>query len=264
MTSSLGQCCLNVADLDAAVGFYTALGLTCTSRTEIPQAHEAIVENPAGGGKLQLARQKDQQLPLDPGNAFWKLYVDTYDLAGVYAAALGAGATVEMEPTDLDRWPVTVAFVRDLDGFLVEIVERHPWPDDAPPAEAGPWLGQFCVNVSDIEASVAFYELLGLTCSSRTEIPQAHEAILENTDRAVRQGKLQLAQQLEPDGPLRMGAVWKLYVDTDDCHGLHGAVVDAGHTSLAEPMRLDRWPVTIAFVADPDGYQVELVERHPS
>jgi lactoylglutathione lyase len=28
------------------------------------------------------------------------------------------------------------------------------------------------------------------------------------------------------------------------------------------PMRLDRWPVTIAFVADPDGYQVELVQRH--
>jgi hypothetical protein len=27
-------------------------------------------------------------------------------------------------------------------------------------------------------------------------------------------------------------------------------------------MRLDRWPVTIAFVGDPDGYQVELVQRH--
>ena len=25
----------------------------------------------------------------------------------------------------------------------------------------------------------------------------------------------------------------------------------------------DRWPVTISFLADPDGYQIELVERHP-
>jgi lactoylglutathione lyase len=24
----------------------------------------------------------------------------------------------------------------------------------------------------------------------------------------------------------------------------------------------DRWPVTVAFVEDPDGYTVELVQRH--
>ena len=57
--------------------------------------------------------------------------------------------------------------------------------------------------------------------------------------------------------------MWKLYVNTDDCEGLHQAAVDAGHPSIVAPMRLDRWPVTIAFVGDPDGYQVELVQRHP-
>jgi hypothetical protein len=30
------------------------------------------------------------------------------------------------------------------------------------------------------------------------------------------------------------------------------------------PKPLDRWPVTVGFIADPDGYQVELVERQPS
>ena len=29
-----------------------------------------------------------------------------------------------------------------------------------------------------------------------------------------------------------------------------------------EPTKLDRWPVTVAFVVDPDGYLVELVETH--
>ena len=43
---------------------------------------------------------------------------------------------------------------------------------------------------------------------------------------------------------------------------VHRRAVDAGHPSLVPPMRLDRWPVTIAFVGDPDGYQVELVQRH--
>jgi lactoylglutathione lyase len=259
MTSWLGQYCLNVSDLDASVGFYTALGLTCTSRTEIPQAYEAIVENPAGGSKLQLARQKDHEGALDLGNAFWKLYVNTHDIAATFDHALKAGATIESAPERLDRWPVTVGFVRDLDGYLVEFVERHPWPDDAP-SEA-PWLGQYCLNVTDIDATIAFYELLGLTCTSRTEIPQAFEAILESPTTG---GKIQLAQQKDQDGPLRMGSMWKLYVNTDDCQALFDAAVAAGHAALVPPMRLDRWPVTIAFVGDPDGYQVELVQRHES
>jgi lactoylglutathione lyase len=256
MTSSLGQYCLNVTDLDASVAFYTALGLDNTSRTEIPQAFEAIVENPAGGSKLQLARQKDHDGPLDLGTAFWKLYLNTHDIADTIDRACRAGAPVESAPDRLDRWPVTIAFVRDPDGYLVELVQRHPWPDGAP---ASPWLGQYCLNVTDIEASLAFYELLGLACTSRTEIPHAHEAIVENPEVG---GKLQLAQQLDQDGPVRMGSMWKLYVNTDDCGGLHQRAVDAGHPSLVAPMRLDRWPVTIAFVGDPDGYQVELVERH--
>lgn len=256
MTSWLGQYCINVTDLERSTAFYTALGLTCTSRTEIPQAFEAIVEHPGGGSKLQLAEQKEPADPFDLGTAFWKLYVNAHDIGAVYDEALAAGATVESAPERLARWPVTVAFVRDPDGYLVELVERHPWPADAPPG--GPWLGQCCLNVTDIEATIGFYELLGLTCTSRTEIPHAAEAIVEQPGQG---SKLQLAQQKDQEGPVRMGSMWKLYVNTDDCRGLHDAAVAAGHPSLVPPMDLDRWPVTIAFVGDPDGYQVELVER---
>jgi predicted enzyme related to lactoylglutathione lyase len=123
------------------------------------------------------------------------------------------------------------------------------------------WLGQYCINVTDIERTVAFYEALGLECTSRTEIPNAWEAILENTSKG---GKLQLAQQKDQAGPIDMGnAFWKLYVNTDDLESTYRAALDAGATTVMEPQRLDRWPVTIAFVADPDGYQVELVQRDP-
>ncbi len=119
-------------------------------------------------------------------------------------------------------------------------------------------IGQYCINVTDLERSVAFYTSLGLECTSRTEIPQAFEAIVEQPGRG---SQLQLAQQKD-GAPVAMGGMWKLYVNTDDCAGLHDAAVAAGHASLVPPMRLDRWPVTIAFVGDPDGYQVELVQRH--
>jgi len=255
--SWVGQYCLNVTDLDATVAFYEALGLACTSRTQIDTAGEAIVEQPDAGGKLQLAQPVEAADPWDPGNAFWKLYVNTQDLGATHAAALAAGAVEVLAPTRLEEWPTSISFVKDRDGHLVELVQRHPWPEGS----AAVWLGQCCVNVTDLEATVAFYELLGLTCTSRTRIPDASEAIVEHGEKG---GKLQLAQQDAQDGPIRMGsALWKLYVNTDDVEAVHHAAVDAGHPSTMPPTKLDRWPVTIAFVEDPDGYSVELVQRHP-
>lgn len=258
MESWLAQYCINVSDLDRTVSFYEALGLECTSHTDIPVAKEAILENPTKGGKIQLAQQLTQDGPIDMGNAFWKLYVNTNDIDRMYRAALDFGCDSVTEPARSDRWPVTVGFVKDLDGYLVEFVQRHPWLDGDDTTQA--WLGQYCINVSDIDAAIKFWETLGLECTSQTDIQVAKEAILENTAKG---GKIQLAQQTTQDGPIDMGtAMWKLYVYTDDCQGLFRNAVDAGYASVTEPVLLERWNTTMAFVADPDNYQVEIVQRH--
>ena len=36
----------------------------------------------------------------------------------------------------------------------------------------------------------------------------------------------------------------------------------AGSESIAAPKRLAEWPVTAAFIKDPDGYQIEILEHH--
>ena len=38
--------------------------------------------------------------------------------------------------------------------------------------------------------------------------------------------------------------------------------MDAGIESVSPPERLEHWPVTAAFVRDPDGYLVEMLETH--
>jgi lactoylglutathione lyase len=193
------------------------------------------------------------------GNAFWKLYVATNDIDALFDAGLSAGAASVSPPARLDQWPMSVGFLSDPDGYLVELTQRHPWKDGDSTTRS--WLNQYCVYVSDLERTIAFYELVGLECTSRTDIPHAREAILENPDKG---GKIQLAQQLDNDASISMGtAMWKLYINTDDCEALHSRVVAAGHTSIMDPIRPERWPVTISFVSDPDGYQVEFVERHP-
>lgn len=256
MNSWISQYCINVTDLDRAVAFFEALGLTCTSRTDIEQAREAICEQPGKGGKVQLAQQTNQSGALDKGNAFWKLYVNTNDIDRLYKAALAFGSESVTEPSKSDRWPVSIAFVKGPDDYLVELVQRFPWQDGDDSTYS--WLGQYCVNVTDLDASIKFWETLGMTCTSQTDIQSAKEAILENPDKG---GKIQLAQQANQDGPINMGtAMWKLYVYTDDCKELFARATAAGYRSVMEPLVLERWGSTVAFVADPDDYQVELVQ----
>lgn len=130
MVSILGQYCINVRDLERAIEFWNGVcGLPVVSRTDIPQAKEAILQSPFGGSRMQLAQQLDDDRPIDMGTAMWKLYVNTDDCQDLYDRAIAAGCESVTPPQRLDRWPVTVAFVKDFDGYLVEFVEY----DEAPP-----------------------------------------------------------------------------------------------------------------------------------
>lgn len=122
-------------------------------------------------------------------------------------------------------------------------------------------VGQYCIYVSDIEASIRFYtELIGLVLQGRTEIDDVHEAHLAAAEGG---GRLQLAQRYRGGGAIEHGfALWKTYMNVDDCEAVHARVVAAGFRSTMSPTRLERWPVTVAFVEDPDGYTIELLQRH--
>jgi lactoylglutathione lyase len=122
-------------------------------------------------------------------------------------------------------------------------------------------VGQYCIYVSDIERSIGFYtDLIGLVLQGRTEIEDVHEAHLAADEGG---GRLQLAERYRDGRPIDHGfALWKIYMRVDDCEAVHDRVVEAGYPSTMAPTRLDRWPVTVAFVEDPDGYTIELIEYH--
>lgn len=122
-------------------------------------------------------------------------------------------------------------------------------------------VGQYCIYVSDIERSIHFYtEIIGLKLQGRTEIEDVHEAHLAADEGG---GRLQLAERYQGGQPVDHGfALWKFYMNVDDCAATHAKAVEAGYTSTMEPERLERWPVTVAFVNDPDGYSIELIQYH--
>ena len=121
-------------------------------------------------------------------------------------------------------------------------------------------VDQYCINVSNLERSVHFYEkVIGLEVTHRIEIPNTSEVVLAGAGG----NRIQLAWHHDHSGPIDHGnALWKLYLRTDDCRGLYQRAIDAGCESVTPPQRLDRWPVTAAFVKDPDGYLIEILEHH--
>ncbi|MEI2705665.1 MAG: VOC family protein [Ilumatobacteraceae bacterium] len=120
-------------------------------------------------------------------------------------------------------------------------------------------VGQYCIYVSDLERSVEFYTaLIGLKEQSRTDIPGVNECVVAADHGG---GRLQLAYRHDDIKPVDHGnALWKIYMIVDDADAVHDAVVAAGYESTMKPERLERWPVKVGFVVDPDGYLVELVE----
>lgn len=134
MKVSVDQYCINVSDLDRSVDFYeNTLCLKITHRVEEKEFREVILGGESGN-RIQLAWQRSHKGPIEHGNAFWKLYLQTDDCKGLYQRCIDAGAESVMEPAQLEHWPVIAAFVKDPDGYLVEILETH----GESPAVSGP------------------------------------------------------------------------------------------------------------------------------
>ena len=123
-------------------------------------------------------------------------------------------------------------------------------------------LGQFCISVTDLERSEDFYtRVLGLHVQQRIEIPEAREIVLgaQGSD-----GKLQLAQKATQQSAIDHGddALWKFYLYTDDIKAVYKAAMEYGCVSETPPTVLSKWSVTVAMILDPDGYRIELLQRH--
>ena len=111
-------------------------------------------------------------------------------------------------------------------------------------------VGNVGLYVSDLERSERFYvEVLGLEVTARVETPDVREVIF---------GGLMLASGGTPNPE----GIWKVYLDVDDAPGLYQRALDAGAPGVLPPAHLERFDITIAMIRDPDGYLLELGQRH--
>ncbi len=125
-----GYTIVYVADVEQTVAFYTlAFGFTQkfispdkdyaeleTGSTTLAFASHSIAES----NGVPMAKSNPTELP----QAFELAFV-TENIAASFAQAVAAGAEIVKEPTE-KPWGQQVGYVRDIDGFLIEICTPVP------------------------------------------------------------------------------------------------------------------------------------------
>jgi lactoylglutathione lyase len=117
--------CYRVTDLDRSIAFYEKLGMEEIGR--IPIRDEAInvfMGLPGDGPRLELTYNIGRDEPYEIGTGYGHIAITVPDID----AALERLASVEIEP---ERPPYSVreggsllCFVRDPDGYRIELIER--------------------------------------------------------------------------------------------------------------------------------------------
>jgi lactoylglutathione lyase len=117
-----------------------------------------------------------------------------------------------------------------------------------------------CMRVRDIEASTRFYEALGFEQRGRLNFESAYNVYFGLPGDGDR---LELTVNVGRDDAYDLGDGYNHFAITvGDLDALLGRLAELGVSPEKPPYRpggRDELP-RIAFVADPDGYRVELVE----
>jgi lactoylglutathione lyase len=116
-----------------------------------------------------------------------------------------------------------------------------------------------CMRVRDIDASLAFYEALGFERRGKLDFGSAYNIYLGLPGDG---DTLELTVNSDQTEPYDLGNGYgHVALTVDDLDGLLGDLKAKGYEPEKPPYHPGgREEYTICFIADPDGYRVELID----
>jgi len=121
------------------------------------------------------------------------------------------------------------------------------------------------LRVFDLERSVAFYShLLGMKELRRREVPAGRYTLvfMGYASNAEGQAEIELTHNWDQAEPYQLGTAFgHLAVGVPDVAAACEAVRAGGGKVTREAGPVQFGTTVIAFVQDPDGYKIELIER---
>jgi lactoylglutathione lyase len=118
--------CYRITDIDRSVAFYTALGFEEVSRMPIrDEAINVFLNQPGDGDGPRLELTYNFGVDhYELGTAYGHIAITASDLDETLAALARQGIEPERPPYTVRDGGSRLCFVRDPDGYRIEIIER--------------------------------------------------------------------------------------------------------------------------------------------
>jgi lactoylglutathione lyase len=124
---SLIHTCYRIFEIDRSVQFYTALGFNEIGRVPIrDEAINVFMGLPDDGPepRLELTHNFDQSEPYEIGTGYGHIAITTADLDSTLERLADQGIEPEKPPYTVREGGNRLCFVRDPDGYRIELIER--------------------------------------------------------------------------------------------------------------------------------------------
>jgi lactoylglutathione lyase len=117
--------CYRIGEIDRSVAFYEALGFEERRRMDLPDgATNVFMGLPGDGDRLELTKNPGVD-SYDLGDGYNHIAIAAADLDGSLEALAGQGIEPEKPPYRVGENGPRICFVRDPDGYRIEIIERR-------------------------------------------------------------------------------------------------------------------------------------------
>jgi lactoylglutathione lyase len=123
--SELIHTCYRILEIDRSVAFYEKLGFEELGRLPIrDEAVNVFMGLPGDGARLELTWNRDQREPYEIGSGYGHIAVAIDDLDTALAGLSEQGIEPERPPYRVREGGSRLCFVRDPDGYRIELIER--------------------------------------------------------------------------------------------------------------------------------------------
>jgi lactoylglutathione lyase len=126
---SLIHTCYRILDIDRSVAFYEALGFREVGRLPIrDEAINVFMNLPEDGDspRLELTYNVGREEPYEIGTGYGHIAITTSNLDSALEQLAGQGIEPERPPYSVREGGSRLCFVRDPDGYRIELIERSP------------------------------------------------------------------------------------------------------------------------------------------
>nr|CRH04459.1 lactoylglutathione lyase [Candidatus Magnetococcus massalia] len=128
MQTTMLHTMIRVFDLDLSIGFYRdILGMAVIRQQDYPSGRFTLCYlGYAGeqGYQIELTHNWDQAEPYEVGSGYGHMAIGAADIYALCDLLRARGGQIVREPGPMKHGKTHIAFVRDPDGYAIELIQR--------------------------------------------------------------------------------------------------------------------------------------------